>query len=103
MKHFQGVIVFLVLIANTILWFIPLISFAILRALVPGAYFRKLFTKLSSEMATCWISCNAFIFSLVNKTKWDVKGIQQLSRKDWYLLVVESSFLGGYYSIANYF
>ncbi|MDG1864765.1 MAG: acyltransferase [Woeseiaceae bacterium] len=88
MRNLQGIIVFLVLIANTVIWFIPLIFFAIIRGLIPGTYLRQLFTKLSSEMATCWISCNAFIFSKINNTKWDVKGLQQLSKKDWYLLVV---------------
>ena len=88
MKNLKGMFVLLILIVNTIIWFVPLVLFALIRVIVPGVFLRQLFTKLSSEMATLWVSCNSFIFSRINHTKWDVHGLEQLSKKDWYLLLV---------------
>jgi len=34
-----------------------------------------------------WVSCNTFLFSLVNRTRWDVHGLEGLGRKNWYLVI----------------
>ena len=88
MKNLQGMLVLMLLIINTIIWFIPLILFAMIRAFSPGVYLKRLFTKLPSKMASFWISCNSFIFTTINKTHWNVSGIDHLNEKDWYLLLV---------------
>ena len=88
MKNLKGICILFIIIVNTIMWFLPLVLFALVRVIVPGVFFRQLFTKLSSQMATLWISCNSFIFSRSNQTKWDIQGVEQLSKKDWYLLLV---------------
>ena len=74
MKNLKGMFVLLILIVNTIIWFVPLVLFALIRVIVPGVFLRQLFTKLSSEMATLWVSCNSFIFTTINHTThWNVE------------------------------
>ena len=38
-------------------------------------------------MASMWVSCNSFIFSFINKTKWNIEGNDQLTVENWYLIL----------------
>jgi len=87
LKNIRGALVLFVLFLNTVLWFIPLISFAILRGISPKESLKVFFNKNCSQMASMWVSCNSFIFSTINKTKWSIKGNDQLTVKNWYLIL----------------
>ena len=88
LTNIKGALVFTANTINTFVWFTPLITFTVLKLLVPIRGFRRLMTRWIMAMGENWISGNAMIFSLVNGTRYDVRGLDGLSRNKWYLLVV---------------
>ena len=87
LRNAQGTVTFAALTVNTIIWFIPLFLFALLKFLLPLPAIRRVLTRWIMAMGECWVSCNAVVFSLGNSTTWDVRGLESLSRKEWYLVV----------------
>ena len=88
LKNLQGVIVFAACTINTVIWVTPLIVFAILKLVIPLRPFRVLMTRWIMAMGENWGSCNAVIFATVNDTQWDVRGLEELRRDHWYLVIV---------------
>ena len=62
-------------------------TFAVLKLVVPIKPFRRLMTRWLMAMGENWIGCNAWIFSLGNATKWDIRGLEGLSNEKWYFVV----------------
>ena len=83
-----GTLVLGVITISTILWFIPLMLFTLLKFLVPVAPFRRLMTRLAMGVGENWISINTFVFGLVNGTRYTVVGTEGLSKRKWYLVIV---------------
>lgn len=77
-----------VITINTFIWFVPIILLAFVKFLVPIANSRRLMSRWIMAMGKNWVSCNSFVFSVVNRTTWDIRGLDGLNRDDWYLLVV---------------
>jgi 1-acyl-sn-glycerol-3-phosphate acyltransferase len=88
LTNLKGVIVITVATVNTFVWFTPLITFTVLKLLVPVPAFRTRMTRWIMAMGENWISTNAFVFDLVNGTRYHVTGLDGLSREQWYMLVV---------------
>jgi 1-acyl-sn-glycerol-3-phosphate acyltransferase len=72
---------------NTIIWFVPLMTFAVLKLAVPIKPFRALMTRWVMAMGENWIAWNAWFFSLGNATKWDIRGLEGLSNEKWYFVI----------------
>jgi len=62
-------------------------TFAVLKLVVPIKPFRSLMTRWVMAMGEIWIACNAWIFSLGNATKWDIRGLEGLSNGKWYFVI----------------
>ena len=77
-----------VITINTCIWSTPIILFAFVKILLPLAASRRIVSCGIMMMGENWVSCNAFIFSAVNRTEWDVRGLDGLNRKGWYLVMV---------------
>ena len=88
LKHAGGLLTFGAITINTIFWFIPLISFAVAKLVIPIRAFRRVMTRWIMAMGENWVSLNAAILSMSNSTHWDVRGIDELSNRDWYLVIV---------------
>lgn len=82
----RGVLSFLMYVLNTLFWFLPLMALALLK-LLPIQAWRTWMTHLLDLSATAWIGFNNLTTRLFTRIHWDVKGLEQLSRKDWYLVV----------------
>jgi len=61
--------------------------FAIFKLLIPVTGFRRLMTRWIMAMGENWVSCSAAIYGLVNTTSWEVRGLEDLSTDDWYLVI----------------
>ena len=72
---------------STILWFIPLMFFTLLKFLVPYPPFRRLMTRWVMGIGENWISVNAVIFGAANGTRYTVVGTEGLSKSKWYLVI----------------
>lgn len=83
----RGSISFLLIVVNTIFWALFLFPLALLKFIIPMAGWRKLCTRGIDGVATNWISMNNANFAVTNNTKWTVTGLDDLERKQWYLVL----------------
>ncbi len=88
LRNVLGVFVFGLCTVNTVVWITPLLTFTIFKLFIPVAGFRTLMTRWIMAMGENWISTNAVIFSMVNRTRFNVTGLDELRRDNWYLLLV---------------
>ncbi len=85
--HLHGVFSVLMLAGNTVFWFTPLMTAAFLKLAIPLNGWRKLSGRVINGMAKTWISINNFNIALTKGIKWDVRGLEGLSMKQWYLVI----------------
>ena len=84
----KGVIVFGIATLNTLFWFVPLMTFTLLKFLIPIRKLRRLLSRWIMAMGENWISCNTLVFGLANSTRYTIRGAESLSKSNWYLLIV---------------
>jgi 1-acyl-sn-glycerol-3-phosphate acyltransferase len=82
-----GTVSILLLIGNTFFWFPALFAIAIIKLIIPIDEWRRQCSKLLNGIARCWISCNNIGLRLTKEIQWDVKGIDGLKNRDWYLVL----------------
>ena len=83
----RGIISFSLIIINTILIFIPLMTVAVIKLALPVAAIRKILSTVLIRIASIWVAVNAGIFRLMHKIHWDVAGADNLSKDSWYLVI----------------
>lgn len=88
LRNILGVFVFGLCTVNTVVWITPLLTFTVFKLVIPIAGFRTVMTRWIMAMGENWISTNAVIFSMANRTEFEVTGLDQLRRDNWYLLLV---------------
>lgn len=72
---------------NTIACSAPLIVLAVVKLLLPVKPAKRAITRWLMAIGETWISFNSLIFGLSNKTTWDVRGVEELRRDNWYLVI----------------
>lgn len=82
-----GVLSFLGYALNTIALSVPLILISLLKFILPFKSVIVILDKILISIATLWISVNGLNSDLFNNIRWDVRGLSQLERKEWYLVV----------------
>jgi 1-acyl-sn-glycerol-3-phosphate acyltransferase len=85
-KPLVGVLSVLLYFFNTLFWFVPVVLLAVLK-LPPVKRWQSWMTYLLDACAVAWISVNNFTTALFTRIRWNVQGLEQLSRKDWYLIL----------------
>ena len=71
---------------NSFLWFIPLFSFAVIK-IIPIDGVRKQVSYVLDFCASFWVSVNTWIQNLTIKTEWDIQGVDNLERNEWYMVL----------------
>ena len=87
LKNIIGILAFSLITLNTIVCFMPIIVFAFFKLLVPLAAPRRLMTRWIMAIGAYWVDFNSRLLSAVNKTTWDVRGLEGLKADGWYLVV----------------
>ena len=87
-RNLQGLLVFSACTINTVFWFTPLFLLALVKLVIPVKAVRTLITRWLMFFGEGWVGINALIFALANSTTWDVRGVEDLSRDQWYLVIV---------------
>jgi len=87
LRNLKGLITFSACTINTIICFLPIMVFAILKFVIPVRPVRNLLTRWIMGVGETWIACNAWIFSIPNSTQWEFRGLEGLSRDHWYLVI----------------
>ena len=72
---------------NTILWVLPLLPVAMIKLLIPAAPWRRFWGRVATGMAECWISVNNANIRLTQSITWDIRGLTDLSKDKWYLVI----------------
>lgn len=83
----RGILAAIFLIFNLSFWLTLLLPFSIIKILCPIRTVRKPTNFMLNFFCTCWASCNKLFLMLLNDTQWDIKGDQNLSMKEWYLVL----------------
>jgi 1-acyl-sn-glycerol-3-phosphate acyltransferase len=86
-RNLTGVLTFAACTVNTVICFAPIFVLAIVKLLIPIEGIRKPVTGWLMAIGEAWVACNARLFSLVNDTDWDVRGLDELAPDNWYLLL----------------
>jgi 1-acyl-sn-glycerol-3-phosphate acyltransferase len=74
------------IVISTCLCFIPIFLLGLLK-LVPNLRWRLLCTRLVNLITFGWNSANNAYIKRIKQTHWEVHGLENLSRKNWYLVI----------------
>jgi 1-acyl-sn-glycerol-3-phosphate acyltransferase len=85
-KWLIGSIAWVLYWLNSFFWFIPLFTFAVIK-IIPLSFIRKGVSYILDFTAASWVKVNSLIQNFTVDTQWDIKGVDQLSKNDWYLVV----------------
>ncbi|MET1255650.1 acyltransferase [Aliikangiella maris] len=83
----NGAITLLLYTLNTFFWFVPILVFAIIKLLLPIKPITTLCNYFLNLVASSWISVNSAVNWLTKPISWQVSLPDNLSTKDWYLVV----------------
>ena len=84
---FKGVLSILLYTLNTISLTIPLILISFFKFIIPVHPFIVILDKILISIATLWIRINSFNSKLFCKIDWDIRGLEKLEKKEWYLII----------------
>ena len=83
----NGFLSILLYTINTILLTVPLILLSLFKFVIPIHSIVVLLDKSLISIATLWIKINSFNSRLFCKIEWDIRGLEKLKKKEWYLVV----------------
>jgi len=83
----KGVITISLMTLNVIAWCTVLLTVALLKLLVPVPAWRRITSRAMTALAEGWIGTNNAIFRTMGSLPLDVRGLEGLSTRDWYLVV----------------
>ncbi len=72
---------------NTIVLTIPLIIASLFKFLIPVRRFVVLIDRFLIWIATVWIWINSVNTRLFCRIDWDIRGLETLEKKEWYLVL----------------
>ena len=82
----RGALVFLLIVLNTIACAVPLVLLALIKLAIPVRAVRALLDPVLNGIATGWIAFNTGLLQVSQRTVWDVRGVDALSARHWYLV-----------------
>lgn len=82
-----GIVSMLLFATNTIVFFLSMLPFILLKVIIPNATIRHYLTRAVMFLGTAWIDSNTFIQKMIVKVKWDVQGLEGFSPKSSYLVI----------------
>ncbi|ABE56698.1 phospholipid/glycerol acyltransferase [Shewanella denitrificans OS217] len=74
-------------VLSTFLWGGLISIGGIIKLFIPTVKGRIAITHVMNHFMWCWALFNGVIINLIAKIDWDVKGLEQLDNKNWYLLI----------------
>jgi 1-acyl-sn-glycerol-3-phosphate acyltransferase len=83
----RGTLAVLLLVANTACCFVPIMAFGLLKLVLPFAPVRRVLDHVLNALATGWITLNGLVLWDAGRTRLDAQGHEQLSRRDWAMVV----------------
>ncbi|MFT4926327.1 MAG: 1-acyl-sn-glycerol-3-phosphate acyltransferase [Phenylobacterium sp.] len=85
-KWLLGCIASILFAINSVIWLTLIFVFAIIKA-IPFKPLRQRVNLLLDFFATGWTTGNSAIQNFTIATEWDVEGLGQLTKKEWYMII----------------
>ncbi len=85
-RTLRGVIAAALLGLNTLFWCSLVFALALVKLVVPARAVRMPVDRALNGVAARWIACNSGWMRLVQRTRWDVAGLDGLDRRSWYMV-----------------
>lgn len=82
----NAIIAILALVISTSIFFVPMFLIGLLK-LFPNKTWQALCTKVIDVIVTLWCGVNNLYIDKVQKLHWEISGLNNLTRKDWYLVL----------------
>ncbi|MDZ7663743.1 MAG: acyltransferase [Desulfotignum sp.] len=83
----KGILSFLIYLVNTILLTVPLILVSLLKFILPFRPAVVILDRILMGIAGLWIHINSLTTDLFCKIDWDIRGLDQLNPREWYLVL----------------
>ncbi len=83
----KGIFSFLIYTLNTLALCTILFSVALLKLIIRVSWFKRVCDRILNFIVFCWISINSLSSDFFNSIKWDVRGLEKLKRREWYLVL----------------
>jgi 1-acyl-sn-glycerol-3-phosphate acyltransferase len=83
----KGVLAISLMTLNVIAWCIALFTVALFKLVVPLKAWRRLTSRVMTALAEGWIGTNNALFRVLGLLPLDVRGLESLSLREWYLVV----------------
>lgn len=71
---------------NTVFWVLPIVILSLLKV-IPIKSWQKLVSFPLDGCATAWISINNINQNIFSRTRLEIKGLEGLTTKEWYLVI----------------
>lgn len=86
-EQIKGLLAISLYTANTIVLSVPLILCSLIKFCVPVKSVIVLIDRALISIATAWIMLNTLNTCLFCRIDWDVRGLESLDKKEWYLVL----------------
>jgi 1-acyl-sn-glycerol-3-phosphate acyltransferase len=83
----RGAVTMLLIVSNTLLHGAPIIAIAILKLAIPWPAWRRAAGRALTAIAEDWIALNSLLLRGMQETRWELRGLEGLSRDGWYLVI----------------
>jgi len=83
----KGVLSFMVYLVNTVALTVPLILVSLLKFVLPFQPVVVILDRILMGIAGLWININALTTDLFCRIDWDIRGLDKLNSKEWYLVL----------------
>lgn len=81
-----AILALMILILTTTLCFIPILFMGLLK-LFPNKKWQGICTRSVDAISMVWCDINNLYIDKIQKLHWEIEGLDNLRRKDWYLVV----------------
>jgi 1-acyl-sn-glycerol-3-phosphate acyltransferase len=83
----KGILSFLIYLINTVLLTVPLILLSLLKFILPFRPVKVILDRILMGIAGLWIHINSLTTDLFCSIDWDIRGLDKLTPKEWYLVL----------------
>ena len=87
MTSIRVALIFLAIVANTILHGLPLLAIALVKALLPFARLRRAFNAMLTGIAENWIAFNTWLIDRFSGARFEVSGLDGLQADGHYMVL----------------
>lgn len=85
-KWLKGIIAACLITANTIVAFPFILFFSLVKLAIPVVAIQKVLTAIIISIASFWVTLNALFMKLLHRIDWQIEGLENLKKNDWYLV-----------------